>query len=151
MSYEEQGDHHKHFIGDIPQKAIIIHEGRVLIVQDDKGMWQLPGGRLHEGETPIEGLQREIREELSVEVKVVSIFDTFVFVSVSGARHFLVIYSCELLGDIKDIQKQEDEIKGLRWIYADEIESFTMWTEYKEVIRKYFEKSKLIAENAPRW
>jgi len=51
--------------------AIIIHDGRVLIhrrVQDD--FWALPGGRIELGESSCRSLQREMREELGVDVTV---------------------------------------------------------------------------------
>lgn len=131
-------DQHKHFIADIPQKAIMEHNGKVLIVQDDKGMWELPGGRLHNDETPPDGLKREIREELSTEIRPTGIFDTFVFTSASGAKHFLVIYLCEPLDDIRKIVAQEDEIKDMRWIGADEFDSLQMRNEYREVLKKFF-------------
>ncbi len=51
-------------------KAILTHEGRVLLVQHTYGprRWELPGGGLRRRETPLEGIRREIREELSVEL-----------------------------------------------------------------------------------
>ena len=51
-------------------KAILTHEGRVLLVVHTYGpkRWELPGGGLHRNETPLDGIRREIREELSVEL-----------------------------------------------------------------------------------
>jgi 8-oxo-dGTP diphosphatase len=48
--------------------------GRVLIAQRPPGKalagrWEFPGGKLHEGESPYDGLVRELREELGVEVQ----------------------------------------------------------------------------------
>lgn len=128
----------QHLIADIPQKAIIEHNGKVLIVQDSKGMWELPGGRLHKDETPHEGMKRELREELSAEVEPISIFDTFVFVSNSGAKHFVVVYFCKLLNDESIIKTQEDEIKDIRWIGFNNIEALPMRNEYREVLMKFF-------------
>jgi 8-oxo-dGTP diphosphatase len=47
--------------------------GRVLIAQRPAGKalagrWEFPGGKLYEGELPYDGLVRELREELGVEV-----------------------------------------------------------------------------------
>jgi 8-oxo-dGTP diphosphatase len=46
-------------------------EGRVLVAQRPvgkhlAGRWEFPGGKLHEGETPLAGLKRELAEELGI-------------------------------------------------------------------------------------
>jgi 8-oxo-dGTP diphosphatase len=53
--------------------ALFDAAGRVLIAQRPPGKslagrWEFPGGKLHDGESPYEGLVRELREELGVEV-----------------------------------------------------------------------------------
>jgi len=52
--------------------ALFDEQGRVLIAQRPPGKalagrWEFPGGKLHAGETPWDGLVRELREELGVE------------------------------------------------------------------------------------
>ena len=53
--------------------ALFDAEGCVLIAQRPPGKalagrWEFPGGKLHDGEEPFDGLVRELREELGVEV-----------------------------------------------------------------------------------
>jgi 8-oxo-dGTP diphosphatase len=53
--------------------ALFDASGRVLIAQRPPGKalagrWEFPGGKLHAGEAPYDGLVRELREELGVEV-----------------------------------------------------------------------------------
>jgi 8-oxo-dGTP diphosphatase len=53
--------------------ALYDARGRVLIAQRPvgkalAGRWEFPGGKLHEGEAAYDGLVRELREELGVEV-----------------------------------------------------------------------------------
>src|ERR671924_350142 len=55
--------------------AIIEKDGKVLATQRSEKMamplkWEFPGGKIHEGEHPREGLKRELREELDLEVEV---------------------------------------------------------------------------------
>jgi 8-oxo-dGTP diphosphatase len=47
--------------------------GRVLIAQRPNsshmgGSWEFPGGKIHSGETPLQGLVRELQEELAIQV-----------------------------------------------------------------------------------
>lgn len=55
--------------------AIIEHNGRVLAAQRSEFMslplkWEFPGGKINNGESPIECLRRELQEELGIEAAV---------------------------------------------------------------------------------
>jgi len=52
--------------------ALVDPDGRVLIAQRPQGkslagLWEFPGGKVEEGETPEAALIRELREELGIE------------------------------------------------------------------------------------
>ena len=51
-------------------KALILDETRTkfLLVKEDNGKWELPGGGLDWGESPQEGVVREIKEEMGLNV-----------------------------------------------------------------------------------
>ena len=57
--------------------AIIEDHGRVLAAKRSSSMhlplrWEFPGGKLHAGETPEDGIVREIREELGLDVEPIA-------------------------------------------------------------------------------
>ncbi len=61
----------------IAQKAIIEHNGKILLVKEapnnegtNPGLWDLPGGRIAFGEKPIDALRREVREEVGLDIEV---------------------------------------------------------------------------------
>ena len=64
--------------------AIWVENGRVLIARrrpgvSQAGLWEFPGGKVRSGETPEQCLQREIQEELGVEIAVGSFFGESVY------------------------------------------------------------------------
>lgn len=55
--------------------AVIWDKGKLLVCQRRKWdtfglLWEFPGGKLEANETPVEGLIRELREELGVEARI---------------------------------------------------------------------------------
>lgn len=54
--------------------AVIVKEGRIFVTQrgygEFKGKWEFPGGKIEREETPQEALEREIREELDIQIEV---------------------------------------------------------------------------------
>lgn len=54
--------------------ALVDVDGRVLIARRPAGkamagLWEFPGGKVHEGETPEAALVREVREELGIDTR----------------------------------------------------------------------------------
>jgi 8-oxo-dGTP diphosphatase len=56
--------------------AIIINDGKFLVTQRSATMklplkWEFPGGKLEEGESEVDCIKREIKEELNIEIDVI--------------------------------------------------------------------------------
>jgi 8-oxo-dGTP diphosphatase len=61
--------------------GVVIQDGRVVLVRRGgpplEGNWSIPGGTLEVGETIAEGVQRELREETGLEVRVGELIEVF--------------------------------------------------------------------------
>ena len=87
--------------------ALFDAQGRVLLAQRPEGkqlagLWEFPGGKLEPGETPEAALERELQEELSIEVNQTAL-EPLTFASFAyPAFHLLMpLYSCRSwTGDI---------------------------------------------------
>ena len=102
--------------------AIIRKEDKVFATQrgygDFKDWWEFPGGKIEAGETPEEALKREIREELSTEIKV----DVFLCTVEYDYPQFhlkMHCFLCSLLTEALHLNEHE----AARWLRKDELES----------------------------
>ena len=80
--------------------ALIDGEGRVLIARrpaqkEHGGLWEFPGGKVGEGETPEAALVRELKEELGVDVAA-SCLAPFAFAShpSTGLHLLMPLFLC---------------------------------------------------------
>jgi 8-oxo-dGTP diphosphatase len=96
-------------------------DGALLLVRHDAvGMWVLPGGETHTGESFREGAERELREEagITAEYDGLGLFGTVEFV---GGGHttwgVLPIFEAQVQGDAPEltVEDPDDEISAARW------------------------------------
>lgn len=63
----------------ISVKGIIFEDGKIWLRMNERSDWELPGGRLDEGEQPEETVVREIREELGREISQPGLVDVYIW------------------------------------------------------------------------
>jgi len=79
-------------------KGVLIEGGAVVLLQNERDDWELPGGRLEVGETPEACIVREFREELAAVVQAGPILDSWVFEVIPGRFVFIVTYAIGRVG-----------------------------------------------------
>ena len=106
--------------------AVVIRDGRVLLTrraegQHLAGMWEFPGGKLEEGESPETAVVRECREECGIDVEVSDILD------VTHHRYpdkdvLLLFYRCDLIAR----EVQHLQVADHVWVTPDEIGQYPL-------------------------
>jgi ADP-ribose pyrophosphatase YjhB (NUDIX family) len=75
--------------------ALVTHADKALLarraVDPAKGKWALPGGYMDAGEMPEIALQRELHEELCLDVRIMQLLDIFPMVVTPGRSQGIVL------------------------------------------------------------
>ena len=79
-------------------KGVVIHDACVLLLLNERGEWDLPGGRPDPGEDHRAALVREVREEAGLAVEVGARVDEHLFEVLPQRFVRIVAYACRLLG-----------------------------------------------------
>ncbi len=121
--------------------AIIVANGRVLAARralnrSQGGLWEFPGGKIHEGESAEECILREIGEELGAAVQIITRLPDCVY-HYPDKSVCLIPFVCEpeQYTDFQVIEHEEirwctdEELHLLEWCAADipVLEQYMAW------------------------
>ncbi len=116
--------------------AVIWQDGQVLIARRPStgllgGMWEFPGGKVEPDEGLSDGLQREIQEELGINIRVGVAFGIYRH----AYTHFKVTlhaFCCQVLeGEPQPLQASE-----IRWVTPGQLSGFPMGKIDRQIARK---------------
>lgn len=129
----------------IAVKAIIVHEGKLLLIKrrlDDvhkPGAWEIPGGRLEEGEDPFRGLQRESEEEAGISIRIEHPLRVHHFTRDDGQRITMIVFLCT--SSSQRIRLSEEHVDHA-WLTIEEAKERIVpdFREDLERYERYFQK-----------
>jgi 8-oxo-dGTP diphosphatase len=124
--------------------GVVIHESQVLLIRRGKppleGRWSIPGGLLEVGETIAQGVERELREETGIKVRVLDLIEIYEKVLRDGENkpqyHFVILdYVCEFE---EGIARAGGDAAEVAWASEQQLDSLALTGAASRVIRKAF-------------
>ncbi len=108
--------------------ALIDADGRVLLAQrpsqkEQGGLWEFPGGKIHEGELPEAALIRELKEELGIDVPTRCLAPlTFASHSYEKFHLLMPLYVC------RNWEGEPEPLEGqkLAWVRKEKLRDYPM-------------------------
>ena len=114
-------------------KVIILKDTKVLILKrsenmnNEPGLWDLPGGHIQQGEKAISAAVRETNEETNLHIKGLKKFQTIENVSFFVTKQFS-----------GEIELDKTENSHFKWIKPDQLDKFEFARRMKEAIEEYY-------------
>jgi 8-oxo-dGTP pyrophosphatase MutT (NUDIX family) len=108
-------------------------------LKNERGEWDLPGGKLQSDISAEACLIREVKEETNLDISVGSLEATFIYNIQNWIKVFVVVYQCSIISDKNDL-----EISGEHYdksfFNISEIKDINIYVEYQKIIQRIFNK-----------
>lgn len=118
-------------------KALILDDQkRFLLVKEDNGLWEFPGGGLDYGEKPHDCLIRELKEEVGLEATYINNRPSYFVtaLNINGRWKANVFYETH----VKDLNfTPSEECTELRFFTKEEAIKENLYPIVKEFIKEY--------------
>ncbi|MFA5126407.1 MAG: NUDIX hydrolase [Patescibacteria group bacterium] len=122
-------------------KALFEEDKKILLVKDHKGVWEMPGGRMENDETPEKTLKRELKEELGWEnFEIKTALEPWNFSSEVNATQYQFTVKIYICISHENKIMENNEYSEYRWVSIDEIDGLNMRDGYKQAIKEYIGK-----------
>ena len=116
-------------------KGVAVQAGRVLLLENERSEWELPGGKLELGENPADCVAREVAEESGWDVTG-SLLDCWQYHISEGRDVLIVTYGCHVTSAAPPAVSAEHRRAGL--FTAAEVPGLRMPDGYKRSVAAWF-------------
>ena len=117
-------------------EGLLERDGKVLLsrrgIEPRRGLWDLPGGFLEEGEEPLDGLAREFREETGLEVRPLEWLGTHV----ERYQHYFVL-GLTWLVEADGEPRAADDVEELAWFGPGELPAEMAFPHQDDLVRAW--------------
>lgn len=116
----------------VSAKGVVIRNGAVALLKNERNEWELPGGKLEPTESPEACVAREIHEELGLQVEAKTYLDTWIYEIGPGATVQIVTYGCTETSLVEASLSHEHSELG--WFRLADVANLVMPEGYKRSI-----------------
>ncbi|OPY75812.1 MAG: CTP pyrophosphohydrolase [Syntrophorhabdus sp. PtaU1.Bin153] len=132
----------KRRLPQIVAAAVIEKDGRVLIAKRRQGSklagkWEFPGGKLEEGETPKQCLERELREELAVIAEVGDFICSSEYSYTPDWTIRLLAYRTTVISGIFNLNDHEE----IRWVKPVDLVNYDFPEADKPIVERLIKEA----------
>lgn len=107
--------------------AVIVHDGRVLLVRNlhgvTRGRYLLPAGRVEPDELPDQAAAREAFEETNLRVEIVGLLGVRLWVMDDGEHNYFFMFLAKLCSPVSDLRPNLAEIDDARFFSTEEMDA----------------------------
>lgn len=125
-------------------KGVLYEGDRVVLLENERGEWELPGGRLESGETPAACLGREVSEELGITVEIGPLLNCWIYEVLPQREVVIVTYGLRRR-DNGDLRISEEH-RRIGLFSLDQIDRISLPRGYHRAVRAW-RKAVLVRKN----
>ena len=116
-------------------KGVVLVDGRVLLLRNDRDEWELPGGRPDADETWPQALARELLEEANVGVEVGALIAEWPYEVLPGRFVWIAAYGCWPATVASP--RLSEEHRELRFFDLADLDGFDLHDGYRDAIEAW--------------